>query len=368
MGTILAIVSDLGANGAAKQLSLLAPALAQMGQAVHVATVSGDGIFGEPLRAAGVPLHFLGQSWRYQPKPLRQLLRLIDELRPDAIQAWRPPMLRVISALGLVRRLPPVVAIDLFAEGKRSWLERRCACRADILVETGQWERRRAIRDGIPEDRICVIPMCVAGTALPDRAAALRKLNLPDDCRLVACAGAIEPRRGFREAAWVSNILAYVYPAFWLLMIGDGSDRKRVAEFARAGGAAEPRIRFAGWRSDAASLLGLAEVVWILGERGGRNVALEALAAGRPVVARRRPDLAEILGDGETGTLVDHADRHELARETRRILDHPERKHLFEACASRRAPLFDVGQVVPKWIKLMESIGSPLHPGDDGLI
>lgn len=361
MDPILAIIPDLGPNGAAKQLSLLAPALAHIGISVHVATIGGEGIFGGVLRDAGVPLHFLGQSWRYQPKTLQALSRLIDDLRPAAIHAWRVQTLQAISAIGLVRRLPPLVVVDLFAEGKRGWLDRRCACRADFLVETGQFGRARAIRAGIPEDRIRVIPMCVSGSELPDRATVLRKLNLPEDCRLIACAGAIEPRRGFREAAWVSNILAYVYPKFWLLMIGDGSDREQVAEFARAGGTTEPRIRFASWRSDAASLLGLAEVIWILGERGGRNVALEALAAGRPVVARRRPDLAEILGDGETGALVDRAERHELARATRRILDHPERKHLFEACAARRASLFEINRVMPEWIRLIESKSASLH-------
>ncbi len=213
-----------------------------------------------------------------------------------------------------------------------------------------------ALKLGVSAERIRVIPPCVSEAAIPNRESILHELKLPPNARLVVCVGRIEPGHGFREAVWVSNILGYVYPELWLVMIGDGSDRRRVAEFARAGGSVEPRIRFAGVRPDAAALLRLADVVWVLGKRGGVNVALEALAAGRPVVARRRADLAEILGDGETGNLIHQADRHEVARATRRILDHADRRYQFEMNAQKRAARFRVENILPRWIEIIEKL------------
>jgi glycosyltransferase involved in cell wall biosynthesis len=367
MTSIFFFTPDLGLNGEAKQVSLLAPALAREGFAVHVAVRNDDGIFTDRMQNSGVVLHSLRCGRYCKPTAGLTLSKMIAGARPDLIVTSRIAALRQIVIMGLLRRLPPVVAVDVFADPASLLLRRLLLRRATAIIARGEWERRRALKFGVSEDRIRVIPPCVSEAAIPDRESSLRDLNLPPHARLVVCAGSIEPGHGFREAAWVLNILGYVYPELWLLMIGDGSDRRRVAEFARAGGTAKPRIRFAGVRPDAASLMGLAEVVWILGERGGRNVALEALAAGRPVVARRRPELAEILGDGETGFLVDRADRHELARATRRILDHPEQKRMFEAAATARAERFDVSRVVPQWLKLMESRQAVLHLRGDGL-
>ena len=49
------------------------------------------------------------------------------------------------------------------------------------------------------------------------------------------------------------------------------------------------------------AVLGLADVVVVPQRSGGANVALEAMAAGRAVVAANTPDLAAVIRDGETG-------------------------------------------------------------------
>src|SRR5262245_47543548 len=318
-GPILMVVPSLGANGAAKQVSLLAPALARMSKSVHVASIGDGELFTDGLRTGGVPVHSIGQRWRFDVRPLVKLRSLIDRVNPAAIHAWRSEALGLLGAIGLIRRLPPVIAIDPFVDESWGWLNRCFLRQASAVVVSGEWQRQRSLQAGIAGARIRIIPMCVSSTEAPQRSEALRDLALPDNARIIVCAGALERDRGFREAAWVMDILSHVYPDLWLVAIGDGSQREQIARFAWHGGKESPRIRFSGWRRDAAALTGLAEVVWVLGKRGGRNAALEALAAGRPVVARDRADLREILTDGETGFLVDRADAHETARATRRV-------------------------------------------------
>ena len=109
----------------------------------------------------------------------------------------------------------------------------------------------------------------------PPRDAALRELDLPADARIIACAGAMEQGHGFREAVWVFDILKYVYPNLWLLAIGAGSQRRRVEDFGRSLGCDDFRVRFVVPDPDALNLLGLAEVVWLLGDRGGVLDAVE---------------------------------------------------------------------------------------------
>lgn len=362
MTSIFFLIPDLGPSGAAKQVSLLAPALARVGFAVHVAVRNDDGVLADQLQGAGVVLHSLRCGRYCKPTAGLTLSKMIAGAKPELIVSLKMAALRQIGIMGLLRRLPPVVAVDAFSDPASPLLRRWLLRRATMIVASGEWERRSALRFGMFEDRIRLIPPCVSEAAMPNRESILRELSLPPNARLVVCAGRIEPGHGFREAVWISNILAYVYPELWLVMIGDGPDRGRVAEFARAGGSEEPRICFAGARQDAASLLRLADVVWILGSKGGRNVALEALAAGRPLVARRRADLAEILADGETGYLIDRADRQEVARATRRILDNAELRQRFEMNALQRAAMFRVENAVPRWIEMIASLQSRNEP------
>jgi glycosyltransferase involved in cell wall biosynthesis len=79
----------------------------------------------------------------------------------------------------------------------------------------------------------------------------------------------------------------------------------------------------------------------------GATSALEAMAAGRPVVASRWPGLAEVVADGETGVLVPPGDKAALARETRLLLDDSERRRrMGEAGQRRAADRFSVGAMV----------------------
>ncbi|HJZ94488.1 MAG TPA: hypothetical protein VKE40_26725, partial [Gemmataceae bacterium] len=50
------VVPDLGHAAHAKQVSLLAPEMVRAAWTARVYSLAGDGPFGDPLRAAGVPV------------------------------------------------------------------------------------------------------------------------------------------------------------------------------------------------------------------------------------------------------------------------------------------------------------------------
>ena len=116
-----------------------------------------------------------------------------------------------------------------------------------------------------------------------------------DSCDLGA-----EPRR--REAARA------------LPTRGGGNRRGRGLECA-------DRIEFVGSFSDVGRLLADAYVCWIPSRRGGGTQAtLEAMLAGRPIVACGVPNLHGLLVDGQSGFVVAPGDKVNLARRTRQIL------------------------------------------------
>jgi glycosyltransferase involved in cell wall biosynthesis len=343
MPTLLHVVPDLGVNGAARQLTLLAPALAKAGCVSQVVALRGCGVFVETA-SLGVAVRDLGSRHKMDPRAWLSLRRILRETRPDMVHAWRRPALRIAGPI--VRWLggPPLVASDLAAGSAPRPLDRWLLRRIPAVVAGGEWERARLLDWGVAAERIHVIPPAVQLPAEVNRSALLAELELPPDARLIACSGTMEPGQGFREAVWVFDILKYVYPELWLLVIGAGPSRADVEAFGRSLGRDDFRVRFAGVRRDAASLLALAEVVWVLGERGGRNVALEALAAGAPVIGRDRPDLREIMGPELSAWLIPKGDRHEAARLTRRLLDDRASGEKLRDLRLRRALEFPVDE------------------------
>jgi len=353
--TVLHIVPDLGLNGAVRQASLLAPALGREGWNVHLVSMGGGGFFTRVFERLNVPVHRVGQTRSLDFRPWLELRRLVDEVRPDVIHAWRSPALRFASPLVRWLGRPPLAASDV-GSGPPRWVDRWMLQQTAAIIVGTEAERSSLMFGGVGEERLTTVPLAVGPAPAVDRESFLRELRLPKDAKLIVCAGSIEAGKGFREAVWVFDILKYVYPQFWLILVGDGLGRVVVEDFARSVAQDDYRIRFAGARDDIAGLFGLAEVVWVLGERGGRNVALEAMAAGRPVVGRDRPDLREVLGHVCGGFLIAHADRHELARATRRVLDDPTVQQRLSEAGRARAKEFAVDRVARIWIELYERL------------
>jgi glycosyltransferase involved in cell wall biosynthesis len=78
-------------------------------------------------------------------------------------------------------------------------------------------------------------------------------------------------------------------------------------------------------------------------------VALEAAAAGKPIVASRIGGLTDVVVDGETGLLITPASRDELAAAMRRLLDDEGLRVRMGEAARRRAAEFSADAVVPQF-------------------
>jgi N-acetyl-alpha-D-glucosaminyl L-malate synthase BshA len=109
-----------------------------------------------------------------------------------------------------------------------------------------------------------------------------------------------------------------------LLLVGDGPERPAVEAQVRALGLSD-HVRFLGVRHDVARWLRRADAALVpsAAESFGLS-ALEALAAGLPVVATRVGGLADVVRDGETGLLAEVGDVEGLARQLRRLAENPD--------------------------------------------
>ena len=82
--------------------------------------------------------------------------------------------------------------------------------------------------------------------------------------------------------------------------------------------------------------------------------ALEAMAAGVPVVSTNVGGLKEINVPGETGYMADVGDIEALSRYSISILKDEETLNTFKKKAAAHAKIFDINNIVPLYEKLYE--------------
>jgi glycosyltransferase involved in cell wall biosynthesis len=126
--------------------------------------------------------------------------------------------------------------------------------------------------------------------------------------------GRLHPQKGHRyliEA--VPSILAQ-FPETVVLVAGEGALREEIEEqIARAG--LNDAVRLIGARQDMPRIYAITDILVLASLwEGMPNVALEAMAAGVPVVATNVDGTGEAVLDGETGLLVPPTDPPALAR------------------------------------------------------
>jgi phosphatidyl-myo-inositol dimannoside synthase len=155
----------------------------------------------------------------------------------------------------------------------------------------------------------------------PDSAAALRsRLGVAADDVLVAGVGRLVPVKGFDYLVRALAEASREDPRLRLVLVGDGSERTALADRAESLGVAD-RVDLVGAvaHADVHEYLAAADVVVVPSIHfeglvdGLPNVALEAMAAGKPLVATRVGGLPELVNDGRNGLLIEEKSAPELA-------------------------------------------------------
>jgi glycogen(starch) synthase len=166
----------------------------------------------------------------------------------------------------------------------------------------------------------------------PARVAAARERYAPGGAPLLLSVGRLEYEKGVQDLIAALPRIRRRHPGTRLLVAGTGTQRAMLGERARTHRVARS-VRFLGHLPDAelAAVLAAADAVVLPSRYEPFGiVALEAAAAGAPLVASTAGGLGEAVVDGETGLSFRPGDLAGLARAVGAVLSDP-------AAAARRA-------------------------------
>jgi glycosyltransferase involved in cell wall biosynthesis len=142
-----------------------------------------------------------------------------------------------------------------------------------------------------------------------------------------------------------------------LCLVGDGPDRAELERRAHELGVVRDTL-FLGYQEDVAPFYAAFDALILASGNEGTPVsAIEALAAGRPVVATRVGGVPDVVRDGEDGFLVEPGATGELADRLARLARDPElRQRMGGHGRSRVLPRYAVERLVDDVDRLYRSL------------
>src|SRR5205809_562779 len=142
-----------------------------------------------------------------------------------------------------------------------------------------------------------------------------------------------------------------------LCMVGDGPDRPELERRAHELGVVRHTL-FLGYREDVAPFYAAFDALVLPSSNEGTPVsAIEALAAGRPVVATRVGGVPDVVQEGEDGFLVEPGATDELADRLARLAHDPElRERMGRAGRERVLPRYAVARLIDDVDRLYRSL------------
>jgi glycosyltransferase involved in cell wall biosynthesis len=371
---ILRVIARLNMGGPALHVAYLTAGL--RGRGYDTTLVAGSLARGEDSMAfvadeLGVEVVRIDELGR-EISPLRDLMatvrlaRLIRRERPQILHTHTAKAGTVgrVAALLAGSRRPPIVVHTFHGHVLRGYfgplrslffrvLERRLAARTTALVAVSPQVRDDLVALRVaPRERFVVIRLGIelderVALDLDGRAESRRYLGIADDRFAVGWIGRMTGVKRTDDVLAAFKQLRDSGVDAVLCLVGDGPDRKHLEQRAHELGVVRDTL-FLGYQEDVAPFYAAFDALVLpSGTEGTPVSAIEALAAGRPVVATRVGGVPDVVREGEDGFLVEAGATNELADRLARLARDPElRQRMGNAGRSRVVPRYAVERLV----------------------
>lgn len=345
---VLFFVGNLGAGGLERFVtrSCLEATRTGLFEPAVLCLAEKRGHFLEVLESEGIPVREAPGGWNRRTSALWGLARTIRDLGPDLVHSQVNFSLvqQVLAARLAGVRAVCVTERSSYRLAGAALLRRRLQFRvvrrmgACYSGNSTAVAAHLALQLGLSESEIPVLPNGV-DLIPPDpmgRAETRRRLGWTPDEVGIGYVGRLTREKGQAQFLESLSQITLAVPGVRACLVGDGPDRRRLLELTGKLGLSG-RVHFAGVVKDVEDYLRAFDIVALFSSREGMpNAVLEAMAAGKAVVASSVGAIPELLEGGRAGLLVDSGSLPmSTAALASLITDEPLRARLGQAALER---------------------------------
>jgi len=386
---ILRVIARLNTGGPALHVSYLSKGLESRGY--HTTLVAGRLAKGEDSMAFVVDVVSLRELHReispvYDPVAVARIVREIRRVRPHILHTHTAKAGAVGRAAAMLAgdAAPPVVVHTYHGHVLRGYFdplttqifketERALARHTTRLIAVGPEVRDDLVEIGIaPAEQFSVIRLGIDLDARVLNDDAVRQeyrqlFGIPDDRFVVGWIGRMTAIKRVPDVLTSFKRLLDLGIDATLCLVGDGPDRDEAEQQAKDLGIAR-HVLSVGYQRDVSPYYALFDALVLPSANEGTPVvAIEALAAQRPVVATRVGGVPDVVTEGEDGFLVEVGDIDGIANALATLARDPElRRRMGESGRERVLPRYRVERLVDDvdalYRELLSQQGLPLPP------
>lgn len=331
-----------GWAGTERYLTDLTLGLRERGHEVTIACADGSKLDAK-CHEVGIPHIRLVMrrtlDWRQLPAFVQAMRRGYDVVH---IHGYRDYVIPAVAAR--LTRVPAVVMTRHLPHAFRSRSRARlCSCLFyDKIIAVSHFVQNVLLSSGVPAERVAVVHNAIGPTppAADGRRSLREEFGIPADAFLVAAAGRIEPPKGF------DVLVRAMQRVDGHCIIFGGGDRSYLESLVLELGLSG-RVHVPGFRPDVARLWASADVAVVPSTSPDcfPYAAIEALAAGVPLVGSRIGGIPETCDDG-CAVLVPPGDVGALAAALSSLAASAERRRAMGAAGRARAAQFTFERMI----------------------
>ena len=342
---VIHIVSSLSSGcGVAQVVITLARHIDRSQFDFSVVGLGGEGDRAEELRALGIPvIAFQGVS-SVSPRAaisntrgLRQLIQYLRREKPDIVHTHEFFSGTLGRTAAILARVPAIYWSLHNPDKWKGWIEKAVDWSltqfTDTVVVNSAAVADFATGQGwIPNAKVQVVYNGIDLAPfrdLPNRSVARAALGLAADVPVIGTVGRLTRQKGHLYLIEAAARLLLRWPRLRVVIVGgpghpsESCREQVIAAVEKAG--LQDCVLFTGVRDDVPDILPALDIFVFPSEFEGFGLAaVEAMAAGLPVVASAVDGLKEVVAHQHTGILVAPKDSAALAQATAQILENPQ--------------------------------------------
>jgi len=344
--------------------------LAALGHQVHFITYSQpvrldileENIYYHEVNVHDYPL------FEYQPYELALSSKMVDTVLNEGIELLHvhyaiPHAYAAITAKHILREkgihIPVVTTLhgtDITLVGKNPSYKPAVTYsinHSDIVTSVSESLKYDTLKFFVVKKAIEVIPNFIDPKLYKNVGKYDKKKLAPLGCKIITHVSNFRPVKRIGDVVDVFYRISEKINAK-LVMIGDGPEREKAEQQARQLGILE-KLTFLGKTNEVEEVLSLSDLFLLPSETESFGLAaLEAMAAGVPVISTNAGGLPEVNVHGKTGYMANVGDVQSMATYALGILENPTVHEQFKKAALERANKFTVQSILPMYLEVYQ--------------
>lgn len=359
---VLQLVSSSGFYGAERMVSLLSASLNSAGEEVCVglfnATAPSCAQMVHEADQCNIPVWNLSCRGRWDWRAIHDLVQFLKTHRIDVLHThgYKANIYGLIGAR---------IAGCAIVATCHNWTKRTTSLRGyatidqfclkwfDSVIAVSQGIVSSLRRNGVRRIRMIANGIDVAKYRVNDRT------TRSDEHLVLGCVSRLSKEKGVDVLLWALPKVLHTYPNLQCCVAGEGPERERLTSLAAKLGVSDS-FHMPGFCENTVDFLELCTVVVQPSRMEAMPLAiLEAMAAGKAIVASSVGEIPRLLEDGHAGMLVPPDSPEMLADAILTLLrDEPLRQSLEHRAAAKAVAQFDVSIMTARYQEVYRTVAS----------